>query len=83
MIWATVAFLVAFLLISSSSRALFVLWLGQAGKWIGDWAPFSYLIIFLAVAASIVPVYLMMHWPHRVEPVNPMEKYKHDDVMPD
>ncbi|MBZ5726554.1 MAG: hypothetical protein LAP87_16330 [Acidobacteriia bacterium] len=83
MMWATAAFLIGFLLISSSSRATLGGWLGNASKWIGDWAPFSYVIILLVIAASIVPVVLMARWPRREDPVNPMARYKDDEVLPD
>ena len=80
--WAAAAFLLAFLLLAPKSRALLGAWLGDAGKWMAAWAPFSYVIVLVVLLAPIVSFVMMARWPHHVEPPNPMSRYKQDDVMP-
>jgi hypothetical protein len=46
--------------------------------WIHDWAPFSYLIILLLVAAPFVSMKIMNSWPKREEPEDPMAKYRRE-----
>lgn len=78
---STFAFLVFFLLIAPKSRALLTGWMNDAGMWATAWAPFSYLIIALLIAAPVAAMLLMMKWPKTEEPVNPMAKYRHEDVL--
>jgi NADH:ubiquinone oxidoreductase subunit 6 (subunit J) len=48
----------------------------QTFHWIHSWAPFSYLIILIIVVAPFVSVKIMNSWPKRVEPEDPMAKYR-------
>jgi hypothetical protein len=48
------------------------------GKFMQDWAPFSYLLLFLLVAALGVGIYMIRSWPEREEPENPMSKYNRE-----
>jgi hypothetical protein len=56
----------------------------QTFAWLHAWAPFSYLLILLVLAAPIVSVKMIASWPKHVEPENPMAKYRNgDDVIDD
>jgi hypothetical protein len=77
---ATFAFLIFFLLIAPKSRALLGVWMGDAQNWMVAWAPVSYAIVAILVAAPIVSLILMMKWPKPVEPENPLARYKQEDV---
>jgi hypothetical protein len=46
--------------------------------WLHAWAPFSYLIILLVIAAPFVSVKIMNSWPKQVEPESPMAKYRRE-----
>jgi hypothetical protein len=78
---ATIAFVVLFLLIGEKSRTLLTLWATDAQKWIVAWAPFSFIILALAIAAPIAALMLMVKWPKVQEPENPLAKYKNDEVL--
>ena len=78
---ATGAFLVFFLLIAPKTRAMFTGWMSDFGSWVVNWAPFSYLIVGLVLAAPVAAAMLMIRWPKPVEPENPLAKYKYDDVV--
>ena len=56
----------------------------QTLAWVHAWAPYSYLLIFIVLAAPVVSFKIMHSWPKREEPVDPMARYRHgDDVMED
>jgi len=78
---ATAAFLIFFLLIAPKSRALLTGWMGDAGNWVVNWAPLSYLVVLLVIMAPIAAALLMIKWPKPAEPENPLSRYKHEDVM--
>jgi hypothetical protein len=78
---ATFAFLVVFLLIAPKSRALLSGWMGDAGNWLTAWAPLSYILVALVIAAPIAALVLMVKWPKPVEPENPLARYKAEDVV--
>jgi hypothetical protein len=78
---ATAAFLIFFLLIAPKSRALLTGWMTDAGNWVVAWAPLSYIIVALVIAAPIAAMLLMVKWPKPVEPENPLARYKHEDVV--
>jgi len=78
---ATAAFTIFFLLIAPKSRALITGWMGDAGNWVVNWAPLSYLVVMLVIMAPLVAAILMIKWPKPVEPENPLARYKHEDVL--
>jgi hypothetical protein len=78
---ATFAFLVVFLLIAPKSRALLSGWMGDAGNWLTAWAPLSYILVALVIAAPIAALVLMVKWPKPLEPENPLARYKAEDVV--
>ena len=71
-----ILFILFFLLILPESRAFLVASTTSAGAWITAWAPVSYLLLLILVAATFAAIYLMRTWPEKVEPENPMAKYR-------
>ena len=78
-----IVFAVAMLMIGPTTRALLSGRLGAFGDWLGAWAPFSYLIVALVLAAPIYAIQMMLSWPKHVEPENPMAKYVRESPPPD
>jgi hypothetical protein len=59
----------------------FVLGSGAAAAaWMVAWAPLSYVIVLILIAAPIVSIALIRTWPVHVEPENPMAKYRRDPL---
>lgn len=44
--------------------------------WLHAWAPFSYLIILIVLVSPVVSMKIVSSWPKRVEPEDPMAKYR-------
>jgi hypothetical protein len=57
--------------------------LGSFGEWLGAWAPFSYLIVAVVLAAPIAAIRMMTTIPKYVEPENPMAKYLRESAPPE
>ena len=71
-------FLLVFILIAPQSRSYLGSHLAIAGEWINAWAPFSYILLLMLPIAGLASVYILRKWPERIEPENPMAKYKKD-----
>lgn len=71
-------FLLTFVLITPPCRA----YLGTVGLGVSTfltaYAPFSYLLLMILISAVIIGFYLLHTWPKRVEPENPMAKYRRE-----
>jgi hypothetical protein len=53
-------------------------------EWIHAWAPYSYIILAILLAAPLVSMHIMHSWPERKEPEDPMARYRNaDDVVED
>jgi hypothetical protein len=76
-------FVLTFVLIAPASRAFIVTSLTGVSTWMVSWAPFSFLLLMILLAAPIVAVYLIKTWPVHVEPENPMAKYRREPVDED
>jgi Na+/phosphate symporter len=76
-------FLIFFILIAPASRALVTRWLSEAGAWAVAWAPLSYIVLLMLIAAPFVSFYLMSRWPKIPDPENPLARYKQEDVEVD
>jgi hypothetical protein len=70
-----IVFAVMFLLIGPTTRSMLAGRLGSFGVWVNDWAPLSYIILAVVLAAPIAGLQLMLTWPKHVEPENEMKKY--------
>jgi hypothetical protein len=71
-------FAIIFLLIAPKSREFLAGVLAQTGESLNAWAPISYIAVVLLLAAPVVSVLIVRNWPARVEPENPMAKYKRE-----
>ena len=73
-------FAVVFMLIAPKSRAFLAANLDSAGGFMMAWAPFSFILVGILLAAPFVSFYLIKSWPEKVEPENPMAKYRRDPL---
>lgn len=74
----TILFVVVFILAAPTSRAYIIGLAGGAGAWVVAWAPFSYLLLLVLLAALGAAVHMVKTWPEREEPENPMAKYRRE-----
>ncbi|MGA2146851.1 MAG: hypothetical protein ABSH49_18020 [Bryobacteraceae bacterium] len=81
--WAALAFLFIFVLMMPQIRVPLFERLGGAGDWIGKWAPFSYIVLALFLAATIAALVIMIKWPAPPKPEDPLAKYKKQDIEMD
>jgi hypothetical protein len=73
-------FALVFVLIAPPSRAFLLASLTGASTWMLAWAPFSFILVAIGVAAPLVGLYVIKTWPVHVEPENPMAKYRRDPL---
>lgn len=81
--FAVLAFLFIFVLMMPQIRGPLFERLGGAGEWIGKWAPFSYIVLALLLAATIAALVIMIKWPAPPPPEDPLAKYKKQDLGAD
>ena len=82
MLLGGIAFLLVFVAITPASRHAVAGALSQSGEWMHNWAPFSYILLAGLVAMAIASVVMTVTAPLRVEPENPLRKYRDEqDVM--
>ena len=70
--------LLVFILIAPQSRASLGAHLTGVGEWIHTWAPFSYILLLTLPVAGFAAMFMVKNAPLRVEPDNPMAKYRKD-----
>ncbi|MGA3017974.1 MAG: hypothetical protein ABSF62_12710 [Bryobacteraceae bacterium] len=51
----------------------------QTLVWVHAWAPFSYVLLLILLAAPVASLKIMHSWPKHVEPEDPMARYRHGD----
>jgi hypothetical protein len=73
-------FALVFILIAPPSRAFIFAHIAGAGDWLMSWAPFSFILVAILIAAPMVAIYVIRTWPEHVEPENPMAKYRRDPL---
>jgi hypothetical protein len=79
-----ILFALIFVLMSAKSNGALGARMDSTLTWMHNWAPFSYILLLLLLAAPLVSVKIMQSWPKRVEPEDPMAKYRHaNDVVED
>jgi hypothetical protein len=76
-------FLLVFVLIAPQSRSFLGSHLAGAGEWINAWSPFSYILLLMLPIAGLASAYIVRNGPERVEPENPMAKYRKDVTIED
>ena len=80
MILGIFAFVLVFILIAPATRTFLVSCLTGVCAWLVSWAPFSFILLLILLAAPIVAIHLIKTWPEHQEPENPMAKYRNDVI---
>jgi hypothetical protein len=78
MLIGLILFVLFFIALMPQTRNFLLASAAGVGAWLAEWAPFSYLLLLIVLAAPFVGVYLMRTWPQREEPENPMAKYRRE-----
>jgi hypothetical protein len=78
MLIGLILFVLFFIVLMPQSRTFLLASAAGVGAWLAEWAPFSYLLMLIVLAAPFAGVYLMRTWPQREEPENPMAKYRRE-----
>jgi hypothetical protein len=73
-------FVVAFVLMAPGPRAFLLTSMVALTAWLNSWAPYSFVILGFVVAAPMASLVLIKTWPSRVEPENPMAKYRRSSM---
>jgi len=71
-------FILFFVLIAPQSQAFLLGLFAGASTWVSDWAPISYILLLLLFGALLAGIYMVRSWPAKVEPENPMAKYRRE-----
>jgi hypothetical protein len=71
-------FILFFVLIAPQSQHFLLGLATGASAWITDWAPLSYFLLLILVVAPIAGIHMIRSWPERVDPENPMAKYRRE-----
>ena len=71
-------FIIFFVMIAPQSQAYVLGLASGAATWITAWAPFSYALLLILLIAPFAGIQLMRTWPERVDPENPMAKYRRE-----
>jgi uncharacterized membrane protein (DUF106 family) len=71
-------FILFFVLIAPQSQAFLLGLANGASTWITEWAPISYFLLVILLVAPMVGIYIVRSWPQRVDPENPMAKYRRE-----
>ena len=72
-----------FLVISAKATGALGERVNQTLAWLHAWAPFSYVLILIVLAAPVVSFKIMHSWPKHVEPEDPMARYRHGNDAPE
>jgi hypothetical protein len=78
MFLGAILFVLFFVLLAPQSQAFLKELATGAGAFITAWAPFSYVLLLILLAAPCVGIYLVNTWPKRVVEENPMAKYRRE-----
>ena len=79
----TILFMVVIVMIAPQSRQFVMNSVASAGNFIDVWAPFSYVLMLLLVAAVFGFMYVLRSWPETEEAENPMAKYRREEPVDD
>jgi hypothetical protein len=73
-----------FMVITAKSNGAMGARVNQTLVWLHAWAPFSYILLLIVLAAPVVSFKIMHSWPKHEEPEDPMARYRHgNDVIDD
>jgi hypothetical protein len=73
-------FAMFFVMIAPPSRNFMLKSMAVGGAWMMNWAPFSFILLAILIAAPMAAIHLIRSWPKHVEPENPMAKYRRDPL---
>jgi hypothetical protein len=73
-------FALFFLMIAPTTRAFLLGSIAGTAAWFSSWAPLSYIMVAIVIAAPLVSIHVIRSWPVHVEPPNPMAKYRKDPL---
>ena len=73
-------FALFFIMLAPPTRNFILTHLAGAGGWLVAWAPISFILVAILIAAPIVSLILVHTWPVHEEPENPMAKYRRDPL---
>jgi hypothetical protein len=73
-------FALVFIMLAPPTRTFVLTHLTGAAEWLMAWAPISFILVAILIAAPIISVILVRTWPEHVEPENPMAKYRRDPL---
>jgi hypothetical protein len=76
-----ILFVAIFVLIAPQSRTFLFELAANAGTWTVAWAPFSYLLLLILVAAAVAGMHVLRSAPPMVVEGNPMAKYRKDESV--
>jgi len=79
----TALFILFFVLIAPQSQKFLVGLAVGAGTFVSDWAPFSYILLAILLVSPFAAMYIVHTWPQRVDPGNPMAKYRNEVPVDD
>ena len=71
-----ILFVLIFVVIAPQSQKFLLGVAASTVAFLTAWAPFSYLLVLIVLAAPFVGMYLVNNAPRTVVPENPMAKYK-------
>ena len=78
MLLGLILFVLVIVLVAPQSQAFLIKLASGAGTFLTAWAPFSYILLLLLLAAFCVGIYLVHTWPQRIDEENPMAKYRRE-----
>ena len=76
-------FILFFVLMTPQCQAFLHVTAVSTSTFIGEWAPVSYILLAIIVAGPFAAMYVVHTWPQRVEPENPMAKYRREQPSVD
>jgi hypothetical protein len=79
-----VLFGLIFVVMSAQSTGALGARMAQTLAWLHAWAPFSFILLLILLAAPVASFTIMRSWPKHEEPEDPMARYRHgDDTVED
>jgi hypothetical protein len=71
-------FLLFFVMLAPQSRAYLGALAAGVSTFMTVWAPFSYMLLMIIFGTICAGMYMIHSWPKRVDPENPMAKYRRE-----
>jgi hypothetical protein len=81
MFLGAILFILFFIGITPQTRHFVIGAAAGTAAWVADWAPVSYFLLLIVLAAPFAGMYIMHTWPQRVVEENPMAKYRRETPL--